>query len=63
MITRRGLLAIGPVLYAADMLGPNGSWGPVVWDHKAAKTIPLSVAFSGTITGKLSVAIDVVKNA
>ena len=27
------------------------------------KTIPLDIAFSGTVTGKLSVAIDVVKNA
>ena len=70
MITRRDLLTSTAIVTAcaADMLGPNGSWGPVLWDHEEAvairspKTIPIDVAFSGTITGKLSLGINVVKN-
>ena len=52
------------------VFGSLGTWvAPGIWmtvlqpPHGPSKTIPLGVAFSGTITGKLSVTIDVVKNA
>ena len=54
-ITRRDLLAttaIGSALYIVDMLGPNGSWGPVLWDHEPPP-VRLAADFEAAIGGKV----------
>ena len=53
-MTRRGFLgstAIAAVLYVADLVGPNGSWGPFLWgDKRPPKEMRLNLHFEGSVT-------------
>lgn len=54
-LTRREMLGTTALaaVAAADMLGPNGSWGPLVWPSDDPPPVRLSADFEAAITGKV----------
>lgn len=69
LVSRRDLLvttaAVAAAFHTADMLGPNGSWGPFLWEHETppvppAPDVNLSpIHFEGGLKGNLSLSLTI----
>ena len=59
-LTRREMLgttALVTAIAVTDMLGPNGSWGPLVWPSDAPPPVRLSVDFDFAAGGNANVIV------
>ncbi len=55
-LTRREMLgttALVTAIAVTDMLGPNGSWGPLVWPDDDPPPVRLSADFKASIGGNV----------
>ena len=55
-LTRREMLgttALAAAITVTDTLGPNGSWGPLVWPSDDPPPVRLSADFEAAITGNV----------